>query len=565
LSKIFIKIFLFFLLLLIFTSAFAQDYSHAERLISILGCSNCHTTLNIESIVKNKIPNLSYAGLRYNSAYLFDFLQNPITVRRHINVSKMPILHFDSKEALALVLYLETQNQLKEFWPNYPSELINPSAISQSEAAQGRFKILAVEDSVCITCHTLDGKGGYFAVDLSTVGYRLQAGWMKKYLASPDLFDVPPTTMTEIFYHLSSDKRRLIRLRSNAAREINYLVEHLVTFNQEKKQLLETTYQNVKTSNPEITAELGEKIFINQNCIACHNHNNLQLSSQPVAPDLTIEGFRVYEEWLWQFLRKPFPVRPFGYFPGTGSRMPDFSLSDGMIQTLLGYLKNQLRNVDPQLTVYLPQHLSAFSMKKSFQLLQDKLSCLGCHSIGKLGGKIGPDLSELHQRVKPVYLYNQVDNPQQISPGTVMPKVAMPNKTLRLIVDFLFQQGEQREDSTYFFLIDNPIHVNNQNENVEGNYLKYCTMCHGPAGGGDGFNAKFLPVQPTVHQDKVYMSNRPDDTLFDGIYAGGYILNKSQYMPPWGFTLRRNEIKDLVAHIRKLCNCEGPEWSLDNK
>ena len=59
------------------------------------------------------------------------------------------------------------------------------------------------------------------------------------------------------------------------------------------------------------------------------------------------------------------------------------------------------------------------------------------------------------------------------------------------------------------------------------------------------------------------MSRRPDDTLYDGIFAGGYILNRSQLMPAWGQSLSDKEIRELVAHIRTLCNCKQPEWATD--
>ena len=60
------------------------------------------------------------------------------------------------------------------------------------------------------------------------------------------------------------------------------------------------------------------------------------------------------------------------------------------------------------------------------------------------------------------------------------------------------------------------------------------------------------------------MSKRPDDTLFDGIHAGGSVLNKSHFMPAWGHSFSAEEIRELVKHIRSLCRCEGPAWSRDD-
>ncbi len=94
-------------------------------------------------------------------------------------------------------------------------------------------------------------------------------------------------------------------------------------------------------------------------------------------------------------------------------------------------------------------------------------------------------------------------------------------------------------------------------------YSKYCATCHGNTGDGDGANAQLLPVQPTVHSDAAYMSERPDDSLYDAIYAGGYIMDRSHTMPPFGATLSREQIRALIRHMRALCSCEGPSWSRD--
>ena len=96
-------------------------------------------------------------------------------------------------------------------------------------------------------------------------------------------------------------------------------------------------------------------------------------------------------------------------------------------------------------------------------------------------------------------------------------------------------------------------------------YQARCASCHGARGAGDGFNAPFLPVAPTAHDDSATMSLRPDDTLYDGIHAGGWILGKSHLMPAFGASLSDREKRDLVRYMRELCRCEGPGWSRDGR
>jgi len=54
------------------------------------------------------------------------------------------------------------------------------------------------------------------------------------------------------------------------------------------------------------------------------------------------------------------------------------------------------------------------------------------------------------------------------------------------------------------------------------------------------------------------MSTRLDDTLFDGIHAGGRILDRSHRMPSFGQTLSPEEIRALVGQMRRLCRCQEP-------
>jgi mono/diheme cytochrome c family protein len=204
--------------------------------------------------------------------------------------------------------------------------------------------------------------------------------------------------------------------------------------------------------------------------------------------------------------------------------------------------------------------LSAFSMDKA-----EKLPCLGCHDLDGEGGAVGPSLSNL-RGVRPTnYVYAMIGDPQGTVPGTVMPQVPMREQTLVLIVNYLVQRepGTHEPPPTFPQPIEpTPVAEITDPKDL---YERLCAACHGPEGNGNGENAAFLPVQPTVHSDSAYMSARPDDSLFDAIYAGGLIMGRSNLMPPYGRTLSYRQIRELVRYQRTLCGCEGPAWSRDNR
>jgi len=88
-------------------------------------------------------------------------------------------------------------------------------------------------------------------------------------------------------------------------------------------------------------------------------------------------------------------------------------------------------------------------------------------------------------------------------------------------------------------------------------YQRYCTICHGQKGDGNGDNAKNLLVKPANHTDAKFMSERTDDKLYDVVNLGGTGIAKSTLMPPWGAALGDVKVQSLVLKLRDLCKCEG--------
>jgi mono/diheme cytochrome c family protein len=330
---------------------------------------------------------------------------------------------------------------------------------------------------------------------------------------------------------------------------------------------LEKKYAAAKTASPEVNAAQGEKLFTALNCAACHRHDSLQPRPEPAAPDLTREGLRAKHAWLEGYLKRPHALRPFGYRPGDGSRMPDFRLSDEEAAAIGAFLAAQQDGATTLPREFHPPPLSAFSQNKANLFLTGKLSCLGCHRLGNQGGQIGPDLSGTGTRLQPAYVYGIITNPRAVAPHSIMPHIPLTDDTAKLIAGYLLSQTNPPSLSRYLSPIEHsllPLGAPLPGAPpIRQTYLTHCAACHGPEGQGNGFNARFLSVIPTVHANAAYLATRPDDTLYDGIHAGGSILNKSHLMPPWGETLAPQQIRDLVGYLRTLCRCQGPPWSLD--
>lgn len=87
-------------------------------------------------------------------------------------------------------------------------------------------------------------------------------------------------------------------------------------------------------------------------------------------------------------------------------------------------------------------------------------------------------------------------------------------------------------------------------------YGRYCAICHGETGGGDGFNAYNVSdtfgVSPTAFSDPEQMSSLKDADLIAAIRDGGPAVGKSPAMPAWGRTLTTGEISDVSRFLRTL-------------
>jgi mono/diheme cytochrome c family protein len=80
---------------------------------------------------------------------------------------------------------------------------------------------------------------------------------------------------------------------------------------------------------------------------------------------------------------------------------------------------------------------------------------------------------------------------------------------------------------------------------------KYCARCHSPESSAERVsNYDNLEVKPHPLTEGDTLNKMSDADLTAIISHGGPALNKSPLMPPYGYTLSKNEIEALIAYIR---------------
>ncbi|NOQ90481.1 MAG: c-type cytochrome [Gammaproteobacteria bacterium] len=78
-------------------------------------------------------------------------------------------------------------------------------------------------------------------------------------------------------------------------------------------------------------------------------------------------------------------------------------------------------------------------------------------------------------------------------------------------------------------------------------YNKYCQVCHGVEGDGDGIMTQLMGIMPMDHTN-------PNETesLSNKEIASSILDGKNRYMPAWRGILNQNDVEALVSYIRLL-------------
>ena len=79
-------------------------------------------------------------------------------------------------------------------------------------------------------------------------------------------------------------------------------------------------------------------------------------------------------------------------------------------------------------------------------------------------------------------------------------------------------------------------------------FNRYCALCHGKAGDGKGVAARSYKPPPA----NLVASPYPDAYKELIIRKGGGAVGRSPYMPPWGDELNDQQIRDLLAYLRRI-------------
>lgn len=219
------------------------------------------------------------------------------------------------------------------------------------------------------------------APDLFSVGARVQAEWLRRYLDNP--FDIRP--------HLADSMIQL----NLPQRDIDTFVRYFraVATLAGRVPPEEAEARN-ETELPEPSPELvkqGRKVFEEQKCHACHQFGNVRFGAQQgtasweggraEAPNLRFARDRLIRRTAKEWIRDPTKVNP-------ETRMPKFTLSEKEVEALVAFIFNGDLG-DPPVDINKPRPRLKLSKTPSWEEVNAAIfhnTCEHCHMTDREGG-----------------------------------------------------------------------------------------------------------------------------------------------------------------------------------
>jgi hypothetical protein len=159
-------------------------------------------------------------------------------------------------------------------------------------------------------------------------------------------------------------------------------------------------------------------------------------------PMLRSQGVKTQTDWLFRFLKAPYPIRPtlqpiypgMKALPDVNLRMPTFDFADEEANSVVRWfaVRDHLPGVDAYPSTEFPERTEEFLKERKAAheavgpVVKDQnTGCAGCHYISGQAPpgavlKHAPDLANVQERLRPRWMYEWQADPSQIYPGTTM-------------------------------------------------------------------------------------------------------------------------------------------------
>ena len=418
-------------------------------------CNLCHITGGRGgNNVKVYAPDLSKVGSKVNKEWMFKWIKNP---NDYFPGTKMPRFRFTDEEINALVAYITTEYQDEDAEYKY----VQPVEIKAASIAKGKELI---QKYGCYGCHKLQGmedmvqvapslrkQGVSFlrnnemrekiGMELSSIGSKpvdmLDFGKLKK--------SIPNDRLSYIKQKLRDPRGYRLGLRMPnfrlAESEINELASVLYGFTDASvpTRFLVPSRQELDrmagVPSYKFTGDFA-KVIADVKCTNCHSIRGI---GADYAPDISIAGSKLQEGWIRNFLANPDVIRPllqqmpkFGLSSGKPQAkvtMPRFNLGQQKVEdtnktdvdVVINFFQQELLSSDIPKVIPAITAVSLPDQIVKGKQLYDLKGCKACHQIGTEGGALGPNLTNVGNRLTPGFIFKHLENARKFKADIVEP------------------------------------------------------------------------------------------------------------------------------------------------
>lgn len=422
-------------------------YDKGKIIYSQSICSICHSANSRGGAYEDMFaPDLSKVGSKLNSEWLQTWLSNP---KSYFGNARMPHYRMTEEEILSLSEYLSGEYV---DWDLEDIKIELPVEITQSSIQRGSALI---KEYGCFGCHDIEGMR-----DIDEIGPFLRIEELEEMVAD-ELNSLGDKPLEEFDFGQLHDisKSRTAYLRQklenpHAFRDDARMPQY--NFTEEETEALLTLLLGFSKEEPlakyRVEKELSDyqptgefaEILNDVKCLSCHK---IYGNGADYAPDLSIEGSKITNEWLTNYLKSPDIIRPLS------EQMPKFSLGKKMSMMSLQLSKDEVSIIAEYIMTVLVSDeipkdflkgeiISRADIDKGQKIYFEK-GCQACHQIGEEGGAVGPTLTSVGLRLKPGYIFKHLLNPRLINANTVEPDMDLSEEEALSLTKYLMNLRNQ--------------------------------------------------------------------------------------------------------------------------
>jgi mono/diheme cytochrome c family protein len=361
--------------------------ARGRALMTDRNCVACHE-LPGRDVDEVRAPRLDGLARKASPAWLRGWLADP---RGYLERSRMGDFRLGPREVEALTAFL--------LQPHGDEELEKADWTRASAERGGEI----FRRSRCVTCHSVDGRGGILAPELGHIGAKVSREWLYTWIRDPHRLQ-PDTLMPH--FRFTADEARDLAF---------YLSEELG----EPKGLADET----GPPDPGLARE-GRRLFERRGCHSCHELEGVPELPR-IGPKLVGVGDVLFDvaplvargvestrpNYLFTKVRAPDAVLE-------TARMPTFGFIDEEAAALAVALLSLRADPVPPVWTTADLQRPPYEPQGAFGSLVRRYRCLSCHQIEGTGGTLSTVvLDRIGSQLRPDYIEQYLQKPIAVRVG----------------------------------------------------------------------------------------------------------------------------------------------------